>query len=139
MCDGWVDSPMWSRISPTAAGSLMKAMMRMDASQIGHCSGNASWMRTSGIPQRCGQGLSCPILLRLRSSPADTGPQHDDGAPRRSPQKLPARVAASPARKALAGRRPEPGHLATGAFFVAGLVILAGIDPERGQRAAEAG
>ncbi|MGB8249067.1 MAG: MFS transporter, partial [Azonexus sp.] len=29
--------------------------------------------------------------------------------------------------------------LATGAFFVAGLVILAGIDPERGRRAAEAG
>jgi len=28
---------------------------------------------------------------------------------------------------------------ATGAFFVAGLVILAGIDPERGRRAAEAG
>ena len=29
--------------------------------------------------------------------------------------------------------------LATGAFFVAGLVILAVIDPERGQRVAEAG
>ena len=29
--------------------------------------------------------------------------------------------------------------LATGAFFVAGLVILAGIDPERGRRAAKAG
>jgi len=29
--------------------------------------------------------------------------------------------------------------LATGAFFVAGLLILAGVDPERGRRAAEAG
>ncbi len=42
MRGGWVDSPMWSRTLPTAVRSLTKAMMRMDAWQIGHCSGNAS-------------------------------------------------------------------------------------------------
>ena len=39
---GWVDSPMWSRIVFTVPASLTKAMIRIEAWQIGHCSGKAS-------------------------------------------------------------------------------------------------
>ena len=44
-------------------------------------------MRARSIPQRCGQGLVLPHLAAHAKRPTDTGPRHDGGALRGSPQK----------------------------------------------------